>query len=452
MNVARAPADGGAHPMAARLVDLACAAGADEADAMVVESEALDVSVRMGEIESSERAEGLSAGLRVLKGKRQATVSTSDPAGGDLAELVERALAMATVTPEDPHAGLPAPQERPGAGGPPPSADGGLPPSAALEEGARAAEDAARAVPGITNSEGGHAASALSRITLAASDGFEGTYLRTAHNLYASVVAGTGTAMERDYEHASRVRAADLDDPADIGRRAGERAVARLNPRKAPSAKVPVVFEPRVAGGFLSLLGQAVSGTAVARGATFLKECLGERVFAPGIRVADDPLRPWGHRSRPFDGEGGRVAERALVEDGILRTWLLDARSARRLGLASTGSAARAPGGVPDPAPSNIYLAPGADSPESIVAGVERGFYVTEMLGMSFSLVTGDYSRGATGFWIENGERTHPVSEVTVAGNLADMFRNLRPADDLAFRTGVDSPTVCIDGMTVAGL
>lgn len=408
----------------------------------------------MGATESSERSEGLAAGLRVLKGRRQAVVSTSDPAGGGLDELVGRALAMAEVTPEDPHAGLPAPGERPGADDAPPATadDGGLPRPAALEERARAAEDAARAVPGITNSEGGHAAASLTRVTLAASDGFEGTYLHTGHSLYASVVAGAGTAMERDYEHAASVRAADLDDPADLGRRAGERAAARLNPRKAPSAKVPVVFEPRVAGGFLSLLGQAISGTAVARGASFLKDRLGERVFAPGIRIADDPLRPWGHRSRPFDGEGGRSAGRALVEDGVLGTWLLDARTARRLGLASTGSAARSPGGVPGPAPSNVFLAPGAESPEALIAGVGSGFYVTEMLGMSFSLVTGDYSRGATGFWIENGERAHPVSEVTVAGNLADMFRNLRPADDLAFRTGVDSPTVCIDGMTVAGL
>ncbi len=443
---------GSPHPLAGRLVEAACAKGADEADAIVVESTSLDVSVRMGKTESSERAEGLAAGLRVISKGRQATVSATEADGDAIEELAARAMAMAEVTPEDPFAGLPAKEERPAletlASGSAPN----LPPMKALRENAATAEEAARAVTGITNSDGGHAAAMSSHTTLAASDGFEGSYRHTMHMLSATVVAGEGTAMERDYEYVTCTRAEDLDDPAELGRRAGMRAVARLNPCKAASNRMPVVFEPRVASSFLGHLAGAVSGAAVARGTTFLKDSLGERIFASGIEITDDPLRPLGHYSRPFDGEGSDVRGQTIVADGILKTWLLDVRSARQLGLSTTGSAMRGVGGVPGPGPSNMALAPGKESPEELIAGIEQGFFVTQMMGMSFNLVTGDYSRGAAGFWIERGEKAYPVSEVTVAGNLADMFMSLRPANDLTFRTGIDSPTVCIDDMTVAGL
>ena len=333
-----------------------------------------------------------------------------------------------------------------------PLSDAAIPTTETLGEWAAAAEEAALAVPGITNTEGGHAGAADTTLTLSASDGFDAAYRRTHHSLSVSVVAGTGTGMERDYDYSTAVRQADLTNPAEVGRRAGARTVARLEPRKAPSAQVPVVFEPRVAAGMLSLLARAISGTAVARGTTFLKDRMGSPLFPQGISITDDPLRPFGHRSRPFDGEGVAVASRLVVDDGVLRTWLLDSRSARKLDLVSTGSAARAPGGVPEPGPSNLFLSAGAVTPDELLSEIRNGFYVTEMLGMSFNLVTGDYSRGATGYWIENGEKTHPVSEVTVAGNLADMFRNVTPADDLMFRTGIDSPTLRIDGMTVAGI
>ena len=441
------------HPLAAQLVETATRLGADAADALVAAGTALDVSVRKAETESIERADSLEAGLRVIVGGRQASVAMSDVADDDArTELVERAIAMARVTPEDPHAGLPAAGSRPAGPVPLPLSDPAMPSAEALGERAAAAEAAALAVPGITNTEGGHAGAVETSVTLSASDGFNAAYRRTGHSLAVSVVAGTGTGMERDYDYASAVRQADLADPAEVGRRAGTRTVARLHPRKAPSAQVPVVFEPRVGAGMLSLLARAISGTAVARGTTFLKDRMGSRLFPAGITVTDDPLRPFGHRSRPFDGEGVAVASRRVVDDGVLQTWLLDSRSARKLELASTGSAARAPGGVPEPSPSNLFLAAGSVTPEELLGDIRDGFYVTEMLGMSFSLVTGDYSRGATGYWIENGEKTHPVSEVTVAGNLADMFRHLTPADDLAFRTGIDSPTLRIDGMTVAGL
>ncbi|MCY3856976.1 MAG: TldD/PmbA family protein [Rhodospirillales bacterium] len=441
------------HPLAAQLVETAIRSGADEADALIAAGTALDVSVRKAETESIERSESLQAGLRVIIGGRQASVGMSDVTDeAARTELVERAVAMARVTPEDPHAGLPEVGSRPTDPVAVPLSDAAIPTTETLGEWAAAAEEAALAVPGITNTEGGHAGAADTTLTLSASDGFDAAYRRTHHSLSVSVVAGTGTGMERDYDYSSAVRQADLTNPAEVGRRAGARTVARLEPRKAPSAQVPVVFEPRVASGMLSLLARAISGTAVARGTTFLKDRMGSRLFPQGISITDDPLRPFGHRSRPFDGEGVAVASRLVVDDGVLRTWLLDSRSARKLELASTGSAARAPGGVPEPGPSNLFLAGGAVTPDELLSDIRNGFYVTEMLGMSFNLVTGDYSRGATGYWIENGEKTHPVSEVTVAGNLADMFLNVTPADDLTFRTGIDSPTIRIDGMTVAGI
>ena len=441
------------HPLAAQLVETAIRSGADEADALIAAGTALDVSVRKAETESIERSESLQAGLRVIVGGRQASVAMSDVTDeAARTELVERAVAMARVTPEDPHAGLPETGSRPTAPVAVPLSDAAIPTTETLGEWAAAAEEAALAVPGITNTEGGHAGAADTTLTLSASDGFDAAYRRTHHSLSVSVVAGTGTGMERDYDYSSAVRQADLTNPAEVGRRAGARTVARLEPRKAPSAQVPVVFEPRVAAGMLSLLARAISGTAVARGTTFLKDRMGSRLFPEGIIITDDPLRPFGHRSRPFDGEGVAVASRLVVDDGVLRTWLLDSRSARKLDLASTGSAARAPGGVPEPGPSNLFLAAGVVTPDELLSDIRNGFYVTEMLGMSFNLVTGDYSRGATGYWIENGEKTHPVSEVTVAGNLADMFLNVTPADDLSFRTGIDSPTLRIDGMTVAGI
>ena len=388
-----------------------------------------------------------------MSGGRQASVAMSDVADEDaLAQLVEQAIAMARVTPQDPYAGLPDPGSRPTSQVALPLGDEALPATDTLGEWAAAAEEAALAVSGITNSEGGHAGAGESVLTLSASDGFTGTYRRTHHSLSVAVVAGSGTAMERDYDYSSAVLRTGITDPSELGQSAARRTIARLNPRKAPSAQVPVVFEPRVASGLLSLLARAISGTAVARGTTFLKDRLGTRLFAESVTVTDDPLRPFGHRSRPFDGEGVVVASRPVVENGVLQTWLLDSYSARKLKLSSTGSAARAPGSVPEPSPSNLFLAAGNETPDELLGDIRNGFYVTEMLGMSFNLVTGDYSRGATGYWIENGEKTHPVSEVTVAGNLANMYGNLTPADDLHFRTGVDAPTVRIDGMTVAGL
>jgi PmbA protein len=320
-----------------------------------------------------------------------------------------------------------------------------------LIELAREAEDAARAVKGITNSEGAEASWSHVDIALAASNGFAGAYGFSRHGIGVSVLAGEGTAMERDYDWASAVHAGDLRSAAEIGKEAGERTVKRLNPRKARTAKLPIVFERRVSGGILGHLSSAISGAAVARGTSFLKGRLGAAIFPKNITVIDDPHRIRGLRSKPFDGEGVGGERRAIVDKGVLTTWLLDMRSANQLGMTTTGHASRGTGGPPSPSATNLVMEPGEISAEALIGDIKQGFYVNELIGFGVNQVTGDYSRGASGFWIENGELAYPVSEVTIAGNLIQMFAEITAADDLEVRYGVDAPTLRIDGMTVAG-
>ncbi len=431
------------------LIDAARRAGAEAADALLVSSAALSVKRRLGQIEQLERSEGFDIGLRVFLGQRQAIVSSTDPDPRGFATLAERAVAMARVVPEDPFAGLPALLPVP-----PVAldlADAAEPDAEALLARAAAAEEAALAVPGVTNSEGADAGWGRTIVALAASNGFAGEYARTSHSISATALAGSGTAMERDYDWSSTVHLADLDDPVAIGRRAGEQAVRRLNPTRPKTARLPVVFDPRVAGSLLGHLSAAINGAAVARGTSFLKDRMGQQVLAAGLSVHDDPLRPRGLRSRPFDGEGMPGQARAVVQDGVLTTWLLDWRSARQLGLASTGHASRGTGGPPGPAASNLWLAPGRLSPVALMADIAEGLYVTDLIGMGVNGVTGDYSRGAAGFMIRGGALAEPVSEVTIAGNLREMFLQMTPADDLVFRRGTDSPTLRIEGLTLAG-
>lgn len=329
--------------------------------------------------------------------------------------------------------------------------DSDEPASDVLIDMARRCEDAARAVTGITNSDGAEASWSHSHITLAASNGFTGSYARTDCGVGVSVIAGEGTEMEAEYDFAHAVYRSDLEDAAAVGTRAGERTVARLGARRMTTSQVPVVFDPRVAGGFLGHLSGAITGPSIARGTSFLKDSLGKQIFAPGIQVMDDPHRPRGMRSKPFDAEGVANTKRALVEDGTLTTWLLDLSSARQLDMQSTGHAGRGTSGPPSPGPTNLYLEPGTMSRDDLLAETGTGFYVTSLMGMGVNGVTGDYSRGASGFWIENGEIAFPVTEMTIAGNLKDMFLSLTPADDLEFRYGTNSPTVRIEGLTVAG-
>ncbi|HKQ45957.1 MAG TPA: metallopeptidase TldD-related protein [Rhizomicrobium sp.] len=433
------------------LLEAAKKAGADAADALFVEGVSSSVSYRLGKLEDVERAENYDLGLRVFVGQKVAFVSSTDFSADALAGLPARAVAMARLAPEDKFAGL-APKERLAASIPRLDLEDAAEPSAeVLIERARGVEGAALAVPGVTNSEGGGASFSRSAVALATSTGFYGRYAATSHSVGVAVLAGTGTGMERDYDQASARHASDLRDPQEIGRHAGEKAVKRLGPRAMKSQSVPVVFHPDEAAGLLGHFAGAISGAAIARGVSFLKDRMGSDIFAPGITIIDDPHRIRGLRSKPFDGEGVANSRRALIENGRLTSWLLDCASARQLGLATTGHAARGTGGPPSPSSTNLYLEAGKQSVKDLIADIKQGFYVTELMGMGVNSVTGDYSRGAAGFWIENGEIAFPVSEVTIAGNLKDMFARLVPACDLEFRHGVNAPTVRIEGMTLAG-
>jgi PmbA protein len=434
------------------ILDAAKKAGADAADAVVYNAASLSVACRMGELEKLERAESNDLGLRVFVGRRQAMVSSTDFEPSTLKEVVERAVAMATAAPEDPYCGLADPGQ---IVTDPPSidiCDNSEPANEALIDAARAAEDAARAVPGITNTEGAETGWSRAEIAIAATNGFARTYSTSSHSLAASVIAGEGTAMERDYDYTSAVYYDDLEKPVDIGRSAGERAVKRLNARKVKTQQVPVIYDPRISGGLVRHYAGGINGSSIARGTSFLKDSMGKKIFADGINIIDDPHRPRGFRSKPFDAEGLPNTKKALAENGVLTTWVLDLAAARQLGLESTGNASRGTSSPPSPAVTNLYMEPGIQSPAELMADIENGFYITELIGMGINMITGDYSRGATGCWIENGEITYPVSEMTIAGSLKDMFANLVPADDLVFRYGTDAPTIRIDGMTVAGV
>jgi PmbA protein len=436
--------------IAERLVAAARRAGADAADALAVRSVSLSVEVREGEVEESERSEGDDIGLRVLVGPRQAVVSSND-VKADVAALAERAVAMARVAPEDPFAGLAEPaalaRDMPDLD----LLDPDLPSVAVLEDRAKRAEAAALAMEGVTKSGGASASAGIGGMVLLTSTGFRGSYLSSGHSVSMTAIAGDGTGMERDYDYSSALHRSDLESAEKVGRTAGERAVERLHPRKVDTRRVPVVFDRRVAGSLIGHLASGINGSAIARKTSFLKDKMGKRLFKSGIDVIDDPLRRRGLRSRPFDAEGIGCKTLAVVQDGILASWLLDCATARELGLTSTGHAQRAVSSTPSPGSSNLYLAPGVDSPAALMEDVRDGFYVSEFIGTGVNQVTGDYSRGASGFWIENGKRSYPVSEVTVAGSLIDMFAGLTPANDLEFRFGINAPTLRVEGLTVAG-
>jgi len=433
------------------LIKSAQSQGADAADALFAEGTSLSLSWRKGEVEQLERSEGMDLGLRVFVGKSQAIVSSSDTSKRALGELVERAVAMAKSVPEDPFAGLADPDQLATAFTDFDMFDPSEPSADELTQSARVAEEAGLEVAGVSNSEGAHAGFSQSSIAFAASNGFAHTYQRSRHSLSASMLAGEGTGMERDYDYTGAVWAEDLQSAEAIGRSAGERAIKRLGPQKAKTQQVPVVFDNRAARSLVGHLSGAINGSSIARGTSFLKDKMGEEIFAPGVTIVDDPHRIRGLRSAAFDDEGLPTQRRNIIDQGKLTTWFLDLRSARQLGLESTGHAGRGVSSPPSPGASNLYLEAGALSVAELIKDIKAGFYVTELIGMGVNTVTGDYSRGASGFWIENGVLTHAVSEVTVAGHLSDMFKSLTPADDLEFLYGVDAPTVRIEGMTLAG-
>lgn len=434
------------------LIERAGRAGAQAGDAVYLASGAESVSVRLGALEDVERSESEHIGLRVFVGGASASIGSTDLGDAALDELAARAVAMARAAPADRFAGLA--DEALLARGPFPDLqldDPAEPAPADLRRLAEEAEDAARAVPGVTNSEGGSASSGRGVVALATSHGFAGAYAASSHSVSASVIAGADGALQRDYAWASTRFATDLRPAAEIGREAGERAVARLHPGRVKSGAMPVVFDSRVGGSLVGHLLGAISGASIARRASFLLGKDGAQIFDSGVTITDDPLRLRGLRSRPFDGEGLPTAPRKLVDAGRLTGWLMDSAAARQLGATPTGHAARGGSGAPHVTAGNLVIEPGTVTRGELIADIADGVYVTELIGSGVNGVTGDYSRGAAGFRIVNGELAGPIAEFTVAGNLLDMFAALVPANDLTIERGIDVPTLRIDGMSVAG-
>ncbi|MCB1427378.1 MAG: TldD/PmbA family protein [Zhengella sp.] len=430
------------------LVDAALKAGADAADAVVVRGGSTSVSVRLGKVENTESSASDDVSLRVFCGRRVASVSATT--GYDPARLAERAVAMAKASPEDPHAGLVEPdllaRDIPDLD----LFDPCEPAAARMAETALAMEEAAMAVPGVTNSLGAGVGAGFGGLVLATSHGFLGSYQSTRFSRSVSVLAGEGTAMERDYDFSSRQHFADLETPEAIGRRAGERAVRRLGARKAKTGPVTVVFDPRVARGLAGSLAAAINGAAVARKTSFLRDRMGQAVASAAITLTDEPRRVRGPASRPFDGEGVAGEPLVMVDKGVLQHWFLASSAARELGLVTNGRGVRSASSV-TPASTNLAIEPGDASPQDLIGSLKSGFYVTEVIGQGVNMVTGDYSRGASGFWIENGELAWPVSEVTIASNLKDMFMAMTPANDLDRSFSTAAPTLLVEGMTLAG-
>lgn len=439
-----------ARTIAETLVERGIAAGATGADALYAGGRSIDVQVRLRELEGAGHSEGEEIGLRLFVGQRSATVASSDLSPEALGLLVERCLAMAREAPEDPYAGL-APTDLLQTGELPflDALDETEADPAELRARALAAERAALGVPGVTNSSGASASASHSSVALATSGGFSGAYRSTGHSTGVSVIAGEGSGMQRGHRSHSTRHLEDLEDAEAIGREAGERAVARLNPGRPKAGKYPILFDSRVAATLLGGFSAAISGSSIASKTSFLQDKVGQRIFGKGVTIVDDPLRPRGLRSRPFDGEGLRVSQRELVADGVLTSWMATSAEARQLGITPTGHAARGAGGAPSASPSNLFIMAGPRSREELLAAFPEAILVTEMIGHGTNLVTGDYSRGASGFMVRHGEIAEPVAEITIASNLIDMFATLEPGTDLEFRRGIDAPTILVPEMTV---
>lgn len=433
---------------ASALVEAARKAGADSSDAVIVRSHSVSVSVRLGKVEATEASENDDFSLRVFVGKRVASISANLSA--DPISLAERAVAMAKVSPENPFEGLAdrtrlvkAPKDLD-------LFDPFVPDSKYLTEKALETENSALSVKGVTNSDGASAGYGSGGLVLVTSDGFCGSYQSSRFSFSCSALAGEGTAMERDYDYTTALHHEDLDKTTTIGKNAGERAVRRLNAQKAKTGTVNVIFEPRMARTIASHIASMVNGAAVARKTSLLQNRMGKQIMKPTITVTDQPLKKRGNSSRPFDGEGVEGVPLNVIENGVLRHWFLSSSVARELHLETNGHGVRSASSV-QPASTNFAIEPGENSPDEMMKAIKKGFYVTELFGHGVDLVTGQYSRGASGFWIENGELAYPVSEVTLGSNLIDMLSHLTPASDIDRRYGTAAPTLLIEGMTLAG-
>ena len=438
--------------LAQDLITRAKKLGADGADALAIDARGTDIEMREGQIEKLERTEARGLGLRVFVGQSSAMISGSVFTPDALQRLVETAVDMARATPPDGLAGLAAHDLLATKFPELDLVSNYLPDSDKLKSMAMDVEAAALAVAGVTKSGGAGASASHRKIALATSNGFAQAYQRSNVSFSVSAIAGEGTAMERDYDYSAAVHFEDLKATGMVGKSAGERAVKRMGARKVASQSVPVIYDRRVASSLVGHLSSAINGAAIARGTGFLKDRMGQQIFARNISIVDDPLRLRGLASRPFDGEGLASTARAMIEEGVLTGWLLDLRAARQLNLTPTGHGSRGLSSPPSPSSSNLHMAAGTLSPDEMIGSVTRGLFVTELIGNSVNMVTGDYSRGASGYWIENGELAYPVSEITIAGNLTHMFKTLQPANDLEFKSSTNAPTIFVDGLTIAGV
>lgn len=433
------------------LIQTAKQKGAEHADAISFFSTSTSVATRLGKLENVERSESNGFGLRVIIGKKQAIVSSTATDKSTLDELATRAISMARLAPDDKYIDLAENSILCKTQADLDLFDECEPSADELFLRANRAEETALAVKGITNSEGGDASYGQNIVAIATSNGFSGEYKTSMSSISAAVLAGQGTKMERDYDFSSARHKSDLATPEEIGKTAAEKAIKRLNPRRVKTCIVPVILDPRVAKSLVGSFSSAVNGASVARGSTFLKNSMGKNIFKNGINIINNPLIKRGLASKPYDAEGVANAKICLVENGILQNWLLDIRSSNQLGLKTNGCASRGLASPPSPSCSNLYMENGEESAANLISSVKSGFYVTETFGMGVNIITGDYSQGASGFWIENGEITYSVSEITIAGSLNDMFTQITPANDLEFRYNTNSPTLLIEKMTVAG-
>ncbi len=437
-----------------QLLTAARNAGADAADAIAVDGTSVSIDVLGGKLEHAERSEGVEIGLRVILGKRQACVSASDTSSRTISEMAERAVAMAREAPADPTVGLAAPEqlvENWDAGALDLYDSTDEPDPAVLQDDAARAEAAALAVDGVSQVQATSAGYGRRHVHLAATNGFSGGYGRTDRALSCVAITGSGTDMERDYFGDMRIHQSDLMSPEEIGRIAGERTAERAGARKPPTGSFPVLYDERISSSLIGHLVQAINGAAIARGASWLRDAMGEQVLPKGISLTEEPLRPRTSGSRPFDAEGLATQNRNVVDDGVLTSWTLDLATARKLGLESTGNASRGPSAPPSPSLGNATLTPGTQTREDLMSDMGTGLLITSMIGSSINATTGDYSRGASGFWVENGQIAYPVNECTVAGNLRDMLLTLRPANDARQHLSRRVPSCLIEGLTIAG-
>lgn len=436
------------------MLDAAKAAGADQADAVASQGASISIDVRNGSLEHAERSEGVDIGLRVFVGQRSGIVSGSDVRPATIATMAERAVAMAKEAPEDPYSRLAHGAElslehaqldlEMADASPEPTA-------AALEEDARRAEAAAMAVQGVTQMDAAGAGYSSSNVFLATSNGFSGGVAYTGRSTSAVAIAGTGTGMERDYDADTRIFQSDLRSPEEIGTQAGQRAVERLHPQKPKTGSYPIIFDERISSSLIGHLLAATNGAMIARGSSWAKDLLGEQILPAGLSLIEDPHRARVNGSRAFDGEGLATSKRTIVDNGVLTGWTLDLASAQKLGLQSTGNATRGVSSAPSPSSWNVALTQGQKTKQDLIRDMGRGLLITSMIGSTINPNTGDYSRGASGFWIENGEIAYPVSELTVAGNLRDMLRRIIPANDARTHLSRVVPSLLIEGMTLAG-